>query len=161
MIKILTESDYPDLKNNFTLDESAFVNYFLNDKEPRYNSYGFYENDQTQSIISVIDSLEIPAWILSRHNSFYQIDHFKIFCQEFIEIKEKQNLNQFFTVLREEEISVFSSIFSRYQPYVEHKLFAGQLTDYENIDHDVLEYRTFNEDMLILLWVLKNEHRAH
>lgn len=160
MIKILDKSNFDAVNSKFQINNLAFQNYFLNDDEQQHQCYGYFFNDELISIFSVVDSLEIPAWILSKNNSFFNFNNLENFLVEIIPIKESQNRLQFFTLMDLDEFSHYSKILPRYQPYIEYKLSPGSYTEHENINHDILEYKTYNNDMLIILWVLKNEYRT-
>jgi hypothetical protein len=129
---------------HFPGERSALENYFLNDLEKRYKI--FCKDDQ--QFLAATENKLIPAWTLSSYHSTYfdkdlldyVLDHF-----------ENKNINQFFSMI---DLQI-----DRYQKYLEHVVEPAQLTDRENINHDVLQYRTSDNTRYIHLWVLKNEHR--
>lgn len=159
-IKRLSISDWQTIKSTFNLDQHAripFENYFLVDE--RFPTFGYYINDILSEMICTAENQEIPAWSIARQYSYFnmQSDSFIKFVIDFFE-KEK-SLYQFFTLLNSKEHEFLDSSLIKYKSYLEHKLPAGQLTGYENIDHDILNYKTYNENLSVYLWELKNEYR--
>lgn len=156
-IKKLTIDDFR-LVEKF-LPETDFIknglkNYYLNGE--KYSIFGIFDSsDQLIEFASVIESDEIPAWILSKTFSFLKL-HFQVLLDHILEIEEDKKRYQFFTVGDMTEVDITE----RYQCYIEHIVHRGTLTGYENIDHDVLEYQTFDNDLYIYFWVLKNEYRS-
>lgn len=140
----------------FTNKTVAFANYFLCDSETDYECYGIFIDTHLDSVISIINNKEIPAYTVSRWHSIYNSAETLI---DVIRLKEP-NLKQFFTLTADLELADMQKSLHRYQPYVEHVVAAGALTGYENIDHDVLSYTRSTNAMTVYLWVLKNEYRT-
>jgi hypothetical protein len=154
-MKLLTKADIAVINEFLDLDstaESSFIDYFLNDREPRFYCFG---NDT--SCISIIENEEIPVWSLSRiHSANVETE----LLNHAIQHLESKKIYQIFTLNTEKEFENFKKILTKYQPYIEHQLPPNSLTGYENIDHDVLEYKVYDEPMLVILWVLRNEYRT-
>jgi hypothetical protein len=155
-IKKLTIDDF-QLVEKF-LPETDFIknglkNYYL--KSEKHSIFGIFDGDQLIEFAALIESDEIPAWVLSKTFSFLKV-HSQILLDHILEIEEDKKRYQFFTV--GDMIDV--DITERYRCYIEHVVRQGTFTGYENIDHDVLEYQTFDKDLYIYFWVLKNEYRS-
>lgn len=150
-IKQLSSYDLESISKYFSEDLLSFKNYFLNDEEQRYVMFSSEEN----KFLACIENLLIPAWTLCpyRSKNFDQnlLDHAICFF-------EKKNIYQFFTLTDQENFSKIQT--HRYRSYLEHTIEEGQLTGYENIDKDVLQYITPNRVKKVHLWVLRNEHRT-
>ena len=147
-----------EVKGLFTPDDIALENNFLNPQEDRYKMYGYVDGN-FRSVVSIIDSIVVPAWSLSKCHSHGSIEKQFTILKDIIPLKEKQSLYQFFTVVNDKELEFLQTRLARYQPYLEHVVSPDSLTGYENIDHDVLEYQKFDQNLFIYLWVLKNEYR--
>lgn len=147
-----------EIEKLFTLDGLALENYFLNPEEERFKMYG-YVSGNFLSIVSSIDSISIPAWSLSRSYSYGSIENQFVILQDIISLKEKQSLYQFFTLINDIEFQFLQSNLDRYQPYLEHIVPPNSLTGYESIDHDIMEYKIYDDSLKIFNWVLKNEYR--
>lgn len=154
----LSMDHFGEIEKLFTLDSLALENYFLNPEEERFKMYG-YVSGNFLSIVSSIDSISIPAWILSRSYSYGSIENQFFILKNIIPIKEQQSLFQFFTLSNDEEFQFLQTNLDRYQPYLEHIVPPNSLTGYENIDHDIMEYKTYGDSLKIFNWVLKNECR--
>lgn len=148
-----------EVKELFKPNDIALTNYFLNPQEDRYKMYGYVDGN-FRSVVSIIDSIVVPAWSLSKCYSYGSIENQFAILKDIIALKEKQSLFQFFTLINDKELEFLRANLTRYQPYLEHVVLANTLTGYENIDHDILGYRKFNQDLFIHLWVLKNEYRS-
>jgi hypothetical protein len=158
-IRILDDADFDLVKNKMALDgdlEKSFKNYFLDNTEKKFYCYGKWEGD-TFSCVAVIENEEIPAWTYSRYNSTSIDEELLIYATTQLELK---NIKQIFTLTDISEIDRLARIFNRYNRYTEHLVEENCLTGYENIDHDVLQYKTYNKQMIVSLWVLKNEYRT-
>ena len=158
-IRLLDITNFSDIDALLKLDKDsslAFTNFFLDSTESDYRSYGIYETTGLISVISIIVNKEIPAYTISRAHSQYTIDQT---LSDIIKLEEAA-LKQFFTLTSPDEFHGMQYLLHRYQPYIEHVVAAESLTGYENIDHDVLSYKTSPIDMTVYLWVLKNEHRT-
>lgn len=153
-IKKLGLDDYYLLKNFFKSDDSAekaLKNYYL--KGEKYSIFGLFDEKDLIEFVGVIESEEIPAWILSKHFSYLRNNSRKL-VDYILETEESKNRYQFFTLDDSLEIP------ERYNRYLEHVVPKETFTGFENIDHDVLEYRKSNTDRCIYLWVIKNEYRS-
>lgn len=150
-IKKLGPYDLESISKYFLGDLLSLENYFLNDNEHRYVLFSSEEN----KFLACIENLLIPAWTLCpyRSKNFDQnlLDHA-------IDFFEKKNIYQFFTLTDRKDF--FKIQAPRYQSYLEHTVEEGQLTGYENIDKDVLQYRAPDQLKKVHLWVLRNEYRA-
>lgn len=151
----LSLADFDIIKN---IDNIALKNYFLNPKEKNYQIYGLF-SPGLSATVGVIDSIEIPAWILSRDAMTGKLESISFILKNIIDIKEKNEIFQFFTLIDDEEYDFFKKEFQRYNAYLEHIVEPGSLTGYENIDHDVLRYKNYDKVMKIFIWSLKNEYR--
>ena len=163
LINKLQSEDFESIKNIIKFDcetERALKNYFLDDREIGHQLYGKFINNSLVATIGIIDNLEIPAWTLSRSCVSGSLVDLGDLIKFVIKIKEKEFKSQFFTLVTDEEFQYLKTILKSYQPYLEHKINCNELTGYENIDHDVLEYKTYEISMFIYLWVLKNEYRT-
>lgn len=150
-IKQLDITDLASISRYYSKDLLALENYFLNISESRYLLFSLHEN----KFIACIENLLMPAWTLCPYHS-------KNFNQDLlnhaIDFFEKKKIYQFFTLTDQEEFSKIHA--NRYQPYLEHIVEKDQLTGYENIDKDVLQYKTHDRQKKIHLWVLRNEYRT-
>lgn len=145
MIKILDIKDLDLVLKYLPEEKLALVNYFLDDRETRYKI--FCKDDQ--QFLAAIENKLIPAWTLS---SYHSVFFDKDLLDHVLDYFENKNINQFFTLI---DLQI-----DRYQKYLEHIVEPTRLTDRENINHDVLQYKTSNDTRYIHLWVLKNEHRT-
>lgn len=158
-IRILDDADFDLVKNKMVLDgdfEKSFKNYFLDNTEKKSYCYGKWEGD-TFSFIGIIENEEIPAWTYSRYNSTSIDEELLMYATAQLELK---NIKQIFTLTDINETEQLARILNRYNRYTEHLVEKKCLTGYENIDHDVLQYKTYDKQMIVSLWVLKNEHRT-
>lgn len=158
-IRILGDADFDLVKNKMALNddlEKSFKNYFLDSTEKKFYCYGKWDND-VFSFLGVIENEEIPAWTYSRYNSTGIDEELLIYATAQLELK---NIKQIFTLTNISEIKQLEKIFNRYNRYTEHLVEENCLTGYENIDHDVLQYKTYDKQMIVSLWVLKNEYRT-
>lgn len=146
-----------NLNNFYDTDDKkkAIKNFFLNKDESSHHLFKI-----KNSIVAVIDNLEIPAWTLSRYLSVINSDDLLEILEFLTSEKEKQQKYQFFLLLEENELFYYQQHLSRYQIYLEHKILPKSLTEYENIDHDILSYQLYEKTMMIYLCVLKNEYRT-
>lgn len=156
-IKKLTIDDF-QLVEKFLPDtdfiKNGLKNYYL--KNEKYSIFGIFDStDHLIEFAAVIESDEIPAWILSNTFSFLK-SHVQFLLNHILEIEEGKKRYQFFTL--GDMVNV--DLTERYRCYVEHFVHRGTFTGYENIDHDVLEYQKFDRDLYIYFWVLKNEYRS-
>jgi hypothetical protein len=154
-----------DLEKKFNplrlTDTRAYTNYFLNLDEPDYIFFGAFEQSIITAAIGVINSPELPIWTL---NKFYFFDQktAQLLYNTVIDIQEQKNLYQYFTCIEKLNLQKYKILDNqRYNTYLEHIVLPEQLTGYENIDHDVLNYVKENTTRLIHLRVLKNEYRAY
>lgn len=137
----------------------SLENYFLNSDEIRYKMFGCIDV-KLSAVVGIIDSITVPAWILSRSHTRGSASDVFFVLNNIIDIKERNGLFQFFTLSTDEEIEFLKSkLDNRYQSYLDHIVPADSLTGYENIDHDVLEYKKYPTPLKIYNWVLKNEYR--
>lgn len=157
MIEKIKKTEIENILNLYDSEENkkAIINYFLNDQELFHQLYKI-----NNSFVAVIDNLEIPAWTLSRFNSIIENDDLKEILGGIADIKEKENRNQFFLLVSEDEYPLYSSVLPRYNFYLEHIILPNTVTRYENIDHDVLSYQYYEKKMMVYLCVLKNEYRV-
>ena len=145
MIRLLTDDDLDLVLKHFPDERLALENYFLDDRETRYKIFC----KDNQQFLAAIENKLIPTWTLSSyHSAYFDKDLLEYVLDHF----ENKNINQFFSMI---DLQV-----DRYQKYLEHVVEPAQLTDRENINHDVLQYRTSSDTRYIHLWVLKNEHRT-
>lgn len=161
-LRQLNISDLFKIKSILILDKDlikSFENYFLSDE--RFKSFGLFLNDDLIEIISVIENQEIPAYTLSRCHSYFKLedDCLLKFVIDYYE-KEK-SIYQFFTLLDDHELTKIVKLIDRYNHYLEHKISPGEFSNYENIDHDVLSYRIYDRELMIHMWILKNECRIN
>jgi hypothetical protein len=161
-IRQLDILDLSKIKSILSLDVDlikSFENYFLSDE--RFKSFGLFLNDELIEIISVIENQEIPAYTLSRCHSYFKLDD-NCLLKFVIDYYEKEKLiYQFFTLLDDHDLTKITKLIDRYNYYLEHRLLPGELSNYENIDHDVLSYRFYDRELTIHMWVLKNECRIN
>lgn len=157
-IRILKMRDYDSIKNLFEftdLIDKGFKNFYLNEID-NYKSFGIFIDDQLVEFISIIENKEIPAWSISKSCSKYK-NFFQDLISYIIAYEEQNKRYQFFLLTNKRKTP---SIDNRYNCYLEHVVPKNTLTGYENIDHDVLEYQTYDDTMFIYLSVLKNEYRS-
>lgn len=154
-----TFSESSDLTNKFGIDEISLRNYFLNPQEKRYKILAYYD-ENIRAIAGTIDSITIPCWILSRSHTAGSMENVLHLIKKIIDSKEGSSILQFFTLFNDEEYFFYKKHFDRYQSYLEHSVEVDSLTGYENIDHDIMEYKTYSIPLKIHLWVLKNEYRS-
>lgn len=151
-------SNIAEVKKLISLEDIALENYFLNPEENRYKMFGCTDN-ALLSVVGAVDSVAVPAWILSRTFSYGSIENQFFILKNIIPIKEQQSLFQFFTLIDDIEFQFLQTKLDRYQPYLEHIIPPNSLTGYESTDHDVMEYKTYDSSLKIFNWVLKNEYR--
>jgi hypothetical protein len=156
-IRILNIEDYDSIKKIFKITniiDSGFKNYYL--MGVRYKTFGYFIGDQLTEFVSIIENKEIPAWTVSKLFSKYD-KFFLPLMQYIISYEEENKKYQFFTLDVERSIE---SIDHRYKSYLEQIVPCKRPSGFENIDHDVLEYQKYDDDVFIHLWVLKNEYRT-
>lgn len=145
MIRILDFKDL-DLALKYLPEEKlALENYFLDDRETRYKI--FCKDDQ--QFLAAIENMLIPAWTLS---SYHSTSFDEDLLEHVLDYFENRNINQIFSMI---DLQI-----DRYQKYLEHVVESNQLTNRENINHDVIQYRIDDQIRYIYLWVLKNEYRT-
>ena len=160
-IRILSANDLESIKEFFSNDSEiilSYSNYFLNDE--RYRSFGLFVDNTLSEVISVIDNQEIPAYTISSLHSNFDLNNTELLNYVIDYHEQQKSLLQFFTLLTVKQHASMITELPRYQPYLEHKVMPGNLTNYENIDHDVMSYKTRENLLFIHLWVLKNECRV-
>lgn len=145
MIKILDAKDLDLILKYLPEEKPALENYFIDDQETRYKI--FCKDDR--QFLAAIENKLIPAWTLS---SYHSVFFDKDLLDHVLDYFENKNINQFFSMI---DLQI-----DRYQKYLEHIVEPAQLTDRENINHDVLQYKISDDIRHIYLWVLKNEHRT-
>ena len=155
----LSTDNLNEVEKLLASNDIALKNYFLNPQEDRYKMFGYVDRT-LQSVVGVVDSVAVPAWILSRSFSYGYIENQLFLLKNIITIKEQQSLYQFFTLIDDIEFQFFQTKLHRYQPYLEHVIPPNSLTGHESTDHDVMEYKTYDSPLKIFNWVLKNEYRV-
>lgn len=156
-IQLFNLTDIDNIRATSNIDEKFLSNYFLNSEEPNYQLYGSIKND---ALVGIIVSRETPSWFLVKDATYGNIESIFEILDFIIEINEKNNLLQFFTLIDDSEYLKYSSRFShRYNSYLEHTV-NNSLTGYENIDRNILQYKIYSQPMKIYCWVLKNEYRT-
>lgn len=156
-IKLLTILDINRLEKLFDFNKSirlGFKNFYL--KGSTHKSFGLFENSELIDVVSIIENKTIPAWSLSKTFTKSNIFFAKLFSHV-IDFEEKCKRYQFFTINDDENFSIGDF---RYKKYLEHIIPPKCLTNFENIDHDILEYQTHDTVMFLHLWVLENEYRS-
>lgn len=154
----LSTDNLNEVEKLFASNYIALKNYFLNPQEDRYKMFGYVDRT-LQSVVGVVDSVAVPAWILSRSFSYGSIENQFFLLKNIIPIKEQRSLYQFFTLIDDIELEFLQNKLDRYQPYLEHIIPPNSLTGYESTDHDVMEYKTYDSPLKIFSWILKNEYR--
>jgi len=156
-IKKLSKNEFLDIKK-FIVDDKIIENMLSVNTEYDYHIYGKFSNN-ISAIGCSANSIDMPAWILIRELTFADKDSLAQIVRHICEIKERLGYLQFFTLLTLQEFSYLQEQLKRYQPYLEHAVPAGQATNYESVNFDILRCNTHDQDLLIHLWVLKNEFR--
>jgi hypothetical protein len=166
-VKELTIDNLSELINlekkfnpTYLTDNRAYINYFLNSEEPDYKFFGLFNDTTLTTAIGFINNPDLPAWTLNKFYFFDQTDALTLY-KKVTEVQERKKLYQYFTCIEESELLKYKMLKDvRYATYLEHTVLPNQLTGYENIDHDVLNYVKRNATTLIHLRVLKNEYRT-
>lgn len=158
-IRLLNFTDIDNIRTASNIDEKFLSNYFLNPEEPNYQLYGS-SSIKNNSLVGIIISRETPSWFLVKAATCGNIESIFEILGFIIELNEKNNLLQFFTLIDDTEYLKYSLRFShRYNSYLEYTI-NNSLTGYENIDRNILQYKIYSQPMKIYCWVLKNEYRT-
>lgn len=156
-----------DIKKNYT--NYSYKNYFLNDKEPSYFMFGFFDQSKLIATIGSVDSKEVPGWTLSKFMSLPNNDNAAAsLFSHMLEHQERKNLYRFWICCAASKIkahdrkwSALVPLRNRYVKYQEYIVEPGQFTGYETIDHDVLSYTPWPEQLIIETRILPNEYRTN
>ena len=111
----LSTDNLNEVEKLFASNYIALKNYFLNPQEDRYKMFG-YADSTLQSVVGVVDSIAVPAWILSRSFSYGSIENQFFLLKNIISIKEQRSLYQFFTLIDDIEFKFLQTKLHRYQP---------------------------------------------
>jgi hypothetical protein len=142
----------------------SWINYYLNDAEPRYHAWGYFVEGELRGMICWIESSEIKAWVLTKlfvRKSANSTEILNELYEYAVYQNEDQGIQQYFTITPHDRAWDKLNIpaRSRYNIYTEHRVDANTLTGFANIDKDLLAFTPWPVQMVVKHFMLKNEYR--
>lgn len=112
------------------------------------------------SLIAVVNSIETPSWSLNHKFSNLIDSDVVLALTDLIKIKESERRYYFQLAASDNIRNQLSFLLDRYDTYFELCVSSGSLSGYESIDREILSYDTYDTDIEIYLYALKDEYRT-
>lgn len=112
------------------------------------------------SLIAVVNSIETPSWSLNHKFSNLVSSDIVTAFTNLIKIKESERRYYFQLAASDSIRSQLNFLLGRYDAYFELHILPRSLSGYESIDREILSYDTYDTDIEIYLYALKDEYRT-
>jgi hypothetical protein len=112
------------------------------------------------SLIAVVNSIETPSWSVNYKFSNLIDSDIVLAFTDLIKIKESERRYYFQLAASDSIRNQLSFLLDRYNAYFELCVSSRCLSGYESIDREILSYDTYDTDIEIYLYALKDEYRT-